>query len=53
MNRIKIYGERDVEIDRNEGRPANLKGFVKGFVKIIFHLRAMIMSSRNILDMLQ
>lgn len=38
MNRIKICGERHVEIDRNEERMLSANS--KGFVKIVFHLGA-------------
>lgn len=50
MNRIKIYGEKDVEIDTNEGR--TMSANLKGFVKIILQLGAMIQLSVNILDIL-
>lgn len=50
MNRIKIYGERDVEIDRNEGRTTSAN--LKGFAKTIFQLGATIQLSVNVLDML-
>lgn len=50
MNRIKIYGERDVEIDRNEGQTTSAN--LKGFAKTIFQLEATIQLSVNVLDML-
>lgn len=48
MNRIKIYGERDVEIDRNERQTTSNKGLAK----TIFQLGAMIQLSVNVLGML-
>lgn len=54
MNHIKIHSKRDVEKERkkerNEGRM--LSANLKSFVKIIFQLGAMIMSSRMVLDVL-